>query len=177
MTELSMKRFINEMANRYTMQFDVYRDEKIGDIPVDFYARFLRRDEKYLITKTIKVWSVENQQFVFVKGVDGPVHVNEIRSFVNEIDRHIPLFIPSKQEHMSTFFLGVIVTNEAIDKHALKEIKRGRKIKFLKFGLHGWVDRYMAIVSLKDKKVYVHHKGKEFTTGFEEALIKGETLL
>lgn len=177
MTQMNMQKFINEMANQYTIQFNVYRDEKLGDIPLDFYAEFKRRDEKYLMTKTIKVWSVENQQYVFVKRHNGAVTKKDIRSFANELDLHIPSFVPKKQEHMSTYFLGVIVTDGPVEKSVQRDIKRARKIKFLKYGWHGWADRYMVIVSLKERCVYVHTKGREFVREFENALIKEEAKL
>ncbi|MFC0558205.1 hypothetical protein [Halalkalibacter alkalisediminis] len=173
MTETLSKKFVNEMANQYTLQFNVYRDEAIGSIPLDFYAEFQRRDEKYLMSKSIKVWGVEVQQYAFVTQLD-EVNKESIQHFASEIDRHIPSFVPKKQDHMATYFVGVIVTNESINHEIMKQIKRSRKIQFLKYGWHGWADRYIAVVSLKDNRVYVHKKGREFVTAFENALLKGD---
>ncbi|MCM3714855.1 hypothetical protein [Halalkalibacter oceani] len=174
MAQTGVDKYLNTMANQYTMQFNVYRDEKIGELPLAFYAEFKRRDEKYLMTKSIKVWSVENQQYVFVRKAEQALSVAEVRRFAAEIDKHIPSFVPKKQEHMSTYFLGVIVVDGPVDKKVQKEIQRARKIKFLKYGWHGWADRYMAVVSLQEKNVFVHKKGREFVKGFENALTKEE---
>ncbi|NEU30810.1 hypothetical protein GN156_08475 [bacterium LRH843] len=176
MEQLTMKKFMNEMQNLYTTRFNVYRDEKIGNIPLSFYAEFKRRDEKYLMTKTIKIWEVENQQYVFVKEQDGAVTIEDIQNFAQELDRNISSFVPDKQDHMSSYLVGVIVTNESVEKKVQKAVQRSRKIKFIKCGLHGWVDRYMAIVSLKDKCVYVQTKGREFVTGFEKVLAKEDSI-
>ncbi|WP_031311388.1 hypothetical protein [Alkalihalophilus marmarensis] len=169
-----MKEFINDMANQYTMQFNVYREERIGDTLLDFYAEFKRRDEKYLMSKSIKVWSVENQQYAFVKHQEQAITPSDIKKFAKDIDARIKEFVPSKREHMSTFFIGFIVTNQPIDKAVLKEVKKARKLQFLKFGLHGWADRYIAIVDLTERKVLVNNKGREFVKGFQDALLKGE---
>ncbi|MDT8859852.1 hypothetical protein N0O92_06370 [Alkalihalobacillus sp. MEB130] len=173
MTEAIVKKFINEMANLYTVQFNVYRDEVIGELPLDFYAEFQRRDEKYLMSKSVKVWSVETQQYAFVRHEEN-LSKEKLQKFANVLDKSIPSFVPGKQEHMSTYFLGIVITNESISHDLQKEIQRMRKIQFLKYGWHGWADRYMAVVSLKDKRVYINKKGKEFVTTFQDALVKGE---
>ncbi|GAE25436.1 hypothetical protein JCM9140_1431 [Halalkalibacter wakoensis JCM 9140] len=173
MTETHVETFINEMANQYTVQFNVYRDERIDDIPLDFYAEFQRRDEKYLMSKSVKVWSVETQQYAFIKRVDN-LTKETIQQFAQAIDRNIPNFVPGKQEHMSTYFIGVLVTTNSVNEELQNYVKKARKIQFLKYGWHGWADRYIAIVSLNDKKAYVNKKGKEFVTAFEDALKKGE---
>jgi hypothetical protein len=174
MKNIEMKEFINEMANQYTMQFNVYREEKLGKTELDFYAEFQRRDEKYLMTKTIKVWSVENQQYAFVKSQANGISTEDIKQFAKEIDTRIKEFVPAKRDHMSTYFVGFIVTNQPVDKKVMKEVRKARKLQFLKYGLHGWADRYIAIVDLTERKVYVNNKGREFVKGFEDALLKGE---
>ncbi|ARK29475.1 hypothetical protein [Halalkalibacter krulwichiae] len=172
MAETRIETFINHMANRYTTSFNVYRDESIGAIPLNFYAEFQRRDEKYLMTKAIKVWGVETQQYTFVTH-QTVVTKETLMHLAKEIDRHIPSFVPKKQEHMSTYFVGVIVTDQSIEKKVEKLVRGMRKIKFLKYGWHGWADRYIAVVSLKDREVYIHKKGEDFISTFKNALTEG----
>ena len=57
---------------------------------------------------------------------------------------------------MSTVVLGIVITDQDVDKKVIKEVKRYRKLKFIKFGLHGWVDMYSVLINLKDRKIYVH---------------------
>ena len=107
-----LKNFANELANKYTIYFDVYRDEKIGDLPLAFIALFKRRDERYMITKKIKVYGVENQQVVFASVCEGQIPENFVRLYKDTILQNMKSFIPEDSEHMSTIVIGFIITDE-----------------------------------------------------------------
>lgn len=52
-------RFANDLANKYTVFFDVYRDEKLDEFSLPFMAIYRRRDERYMLSKKIKVYGVD----------------------------------------------------------------------------------------------------------------------
>ncbi|MEB1806442.1 MAG: hypothetical protein LPK26_03900 [Bacillaceae bacterium] len=166
-----LKQYINDLANLYIGSFNVYRDEKLGEIPLAFYAEYLRRDEKYLMTKTIKVWSVENQQYVFISEQEKPISKRDIQQFGQSLLANVHQFVPSKQDHMSTTFLGAVVTNQPISKEVVSEVERFRKVKFIKFGWHGWAEFYIGVVNISEEKTYIHKKGKELLKPFELILL------
>ncbi|UTR12041.1 hypothetical protein MM300_07045 [Evansella sp. LMS18] len=166
----TMDTFVNHLANLYTSQFNVYRDKTIGSTTFAFTAEHYRKDEKYLMTKAIKVWGVENQQFVFLKKQEKAVTVQDLKHLKGEVDRQITSYTPDKKDHMSSVFLGVIVTDQPVDPAIRKEVKRGRKLLFLKYGWHGWAERYLVIVDLREKQVLVNKKGRVFVKGIEDTL-------
>lgn len=159
--------FANDLANKYTALFDVYRDEKLDQFSLAFFAIYHRRDERYMLSKKIKVYGVENQQIVFTLICDG-LTLNDIHEFQETIEKNITKYIPEKDEHMSTVVLGIVITDQNVDKKVIKEVKSYRKLKFIKFGLHGWVDMYSVLINLKDRTIYVHPKGKSFVESIEK---------
>ncbi len=98
-----------------------------------------------------------------------------LKDFYEKIETNLDNYTIKHEEHMSTIILGMIVTNHDIDQKVLKEAKRFRKIKFLKFGLHGWAEIYLAIVNPKKKNIIIHSKGKQFVSGVDNFL-KGENV-
>lgn len=165
-----MKTFLTELMNKYTIMYDVYRDEKLDDIEMPFIAIYKRRDERYMITKKIKVYGVENQQVVFGVVPEEPLTVNFLKRFQEIINRHAEKYIPAHQEHMSTILVGLIITDQKLDPTILKEVRRFRKIKFLKYGFHGWSETYIAIINPHEKSLQVHPKGKAFVSSIEKML-------
>ena len=161
--------FVNELANKYTALFDVYRDQKIENFSLPFIAIYRRRDERYMISKKFKVYGVENQQIVFTTLCE-----KLTTSFVEDgqatMERNISKYIPEVNEHMSTTMLGIIITNQDVDGKILKEVRRYRKVKFIKFGLHGWIELYTVVINLKDNSLNVHPKGKSFVESIEKML-------
>ncbi|AGT30747.1 hypothetical protein M493_02065 [Geobacillus genomosp. 3] len=162
-----LTRFAHELANKFTLYFDVYRDEQPGDFPLSFIAHYKRRDERYMVMKKIKVYGVENQQLVFAAVANEPVSLEFVRRFQDVIDQHKQRFIQEDAEHMSTIVLGLIVAEGALDKAVLKEVRKFRKVKFLKFGWHGWVETYVAILHPDQKTVHIHPKGRSFVKSIE----------
>lgn len=165
--------FVNELANKYTALFDVYRDEKLDEFSLPFMAIYKRRDERYMLSKKIKVYGVENQQLVFTSVCQEKITSNYIKEFQKAIEANMFEYIPEDDEHMSTIILGITVIDQEIDEKTVKEVKRFRKLKFLKFGFHGWLEMYAVLINLKDNSVYVHPKGKPFVKSIEK-MLKGE---
>ncbi|MDQ0340429.1 hypothetical protein J2S00_003244 [Caldalkalibacillus uzonensis] len=168
--EQTIRHYIQKIANRFVHFFDVYRDEDLGQIPLAFMALYKRRDERYLITKSIKVWGVENQQCVFVAASKAPLTSGFIQMFKEELIKNIKHYVPEHREHMSTIFLGVMVTDQPVTRDLVREVRRFRKLRFIKYGWYGWAEIYMAIVDLKAKEVHIHPKGESFVEPFKKQL-------
>lgn len=166
----TLKEYLHEMANRYVAYYDVYRNESIGNTPLAFKAVYKRRDERYLMTKTIKVWGVENQQVVFVAASDTPVSREFVYQFQQDMTERVNQFAGQHKEHMSTILLGVIVTDQPVSEEVKKEVKKYRKLKWIRYGLHGWAELYLAVVDLTTGSVFSHAKGQSFTEPFQKSL-------
>lgn len=166
----NIQTFVHDFANKYVPFFDVEKELLLGNIPLAFKAEYKRRDERYMISKKIKVWGVENQQVLFVTSLEEQVTGQHIEQFTKNIERHFKSYVPSDEDHMSTIFLGVIVTGQPVNKEVLKEVKKYRKVKFMKFGLHGWAEFYLALVHLQEGQVVIHPKGQQFVKPIETML-------
>ncbi|WP_209123270.1 hypothetical protein [Alkalihalobacillus sp. BA299] len=159
--------FVNQLVEKYSRHFNVYKKKKLGCIPLSFYAEYLRRDEKYFLTKSIPIWGVNNQQFVFVWTKETKVVEEDIQTFATELLKNSASYVPSHSEHMSSVLLGVILTNKPLENAVIKEVKKFRKVKFLKFGMNGWIEYYIGLVNVDEKKVYVNRKGREYMQHFK----------
>lgn len=168
----ALSKFVHELANKYVYDFDVYRNEQLGEIPLAFMAKHFRRDEKYMISKKVKIWGVENQQYVFVTTQREEVTNQFLNRFQKEIRDRIEEYVVQHQEHMSTIFLGIVVTTQPLAKDLAKGVMKYRKIKFIKYGLHGWAEVYVAVVDLHQERIYIHPKGKAFVEPLEKMFLK-----
>lgn len=154
--------FVYELMNKYVPYFNVDKNVLLGTMPLVFVATHKRRDEKYMITRKIKVWEVENQQVIFASWLEEEVTTNLVQQFLQTVEKHFKSYIPSYSEHMSTIFIAMILTNQPVHENVIKEVKKYRKIKFMKFGLHGWAEIYATIVDYDGNQVLIHPKGKQF---------------
>ncbi|HZG71857.1 MAG TPA: hypothetical protein VEY51_10025 [Chondromyces sp.] len=175
-TSETAQSFIHELSNLYVPYFDVTRDTQIGEFPLAFRAEYRRRDERYMFTKKVKVWRVENQQVIFAACPNEPIDQSYLEEFQQAIKNHMDDYLPLKTEHMSTIFVGVIITNQALDQKVINKTKKIRKVKFLKFGMYGWAEIYLAIIDLSSNQIFIHRKGKPFVEGIEK-MIKEEKAL
>ncbi|WP_338754317.1 hypothetical protein [Bacillus sp. FJAT-52991] len=153
---------VHELANIYVPFFDVERGGKIGSTNLAFSAVYNRRDERYMFTKKIKVWGVDNQQIVFVAAPELQVSEEYVDQLMTDMIHSIKEYVPQHGEHMSTVFTGIIITNRSVTSEVIRTIEKVRRLKFLKFGTQGWVEMYIAILDHSTKEIYMHKKGKIF---------------
>ncbi|MFV8829420.1 hypothetical protein [Alkalihalobacterium sp. APHAB7] len=160
------KSYLDQLIEKYSRHFNVYQNKKLGCIPLSFYAEYKRRDEKYFMSKSIPIWGVDNQQYVFVWEKETKVKKDDVQMFATELLTNSKSYVPSHSEHMSSILVGVIITNQPLEKEVMKEVKKQRKLKFLKLGMNGWIECYVGLVQVEQREVYVHRKGREYMQHF-----------
>lgn len=171
-THRNIQNFVNRLTNKYTHYFDVYREEKLDDIPLAFLAIHKRRDERYLLTRKFKIYGTENQEVVFTAIHEEKLTKNYIENFINRMETNFNQYLDEHDEHMSSILYGIIITNNDPDQTIVKKVSKYRRVKFLKFGLHGWVEFYLIIVNPTSKNVWVHPKGKPLVETIENLFNK-----
>ncbi len=154
--------FLTETANRLVASHDVHRDERLGGTRLAFLAEYRRRDEKYLLTRAARIWGVENRELLFVTAPQESVSLDFLGRFKEDMQQGAARLVEGGPEHMATVCLGTVVTDRPVVETVAREAVNYRKLKFLRFGLHGWVEMYLAVVDLGERRIDVHPKALPF---------------
>lgn len=164
-----MKQFIVKLKEIYSVLYDIETDKMLGTTPLTFQAQYRREDERYMVSRKAKVWRVENREIVFVHTPQSLLSEHTLQQFQQNMQNHFQKFIP-KTDHMSSIFIGMLLTNQPVSAHIQKAIKRFRKIKFIRFGMNGWAEFYVAVVHVANGQLLIHPKGRQFIEEIEKKL-------
>lgn len=161
--------FIRSFENKLKHQFNVYTKDDLGTMPLRFSAHYYRKDERYMMTKDITIWSVENNQHFFLYETTQATE-SEFEQFKQELDAYIFKHRATTPSHMSSIYIGLFFITQTPNPSLIKKAKRSRKVSFIKWGLHGWYERYIGILSLDSMDIHMNRKGKPFIQPFIEPL-------
>lgn len=155
--------YLDSLESKLRSSFDIYRDHAINELKFDLYGRFYMTTERYLLTKKAKIFGIENNEHILIKKVDF-LNRSLFDEFKKNILKAIDDIVDPHPEHMSSIVTGVIVVDNnmgSIDQGILDDVVNYKFHKGFSFGLRGWVDVRLLIVSLKDGIVISNKKGKE----------------
>lgn len=159
--EAMLQRFVHDLKEEYSIFYDVKTDMLLGETPLKFAAQYRRLDERYMVSRKAKIWKVENQEVVFVHTPEMPLSKYSLQQFHQDMQRRFSQYIP-QSDHMSSVFIGMIITDKLVSTDVIKEIKKYRKVKFIQFGMNGWAEFYIALIQMAKGKCWIHPKGKQF---------------
>lgn len=164
-----VKDYLNEVANRYVAYFDITRNIEVQQQPIYFHAHYVQRDERYLMSKAVKMWGVEHEQHIFVKEPTTMITKKEAEQFILSLKKEIEKNETKNEDHMSTIVIGLIpiVSNKEVDNDLKKFMQKFRKFRFVKYGLHGWFEYYIGLIDYHHQTIYIHKKAKPFLQGFD----------
>lgn len=160
---MELEAYIEELEKKLIRSFDIYRNYEIDDKKFDLYARYHLRSEKYFLTKSAKIYGMENNEYVLMKMMEN-LNNRDLEIFINSMIDSIGELVELHDEHMSSIITGVVLIDKSlneIDDDVLKKISRFKYHKGFSFGFKGWVDIRLLLVSLKDGSNIANKKGKE----------------
>lgn len=160
---MDIENYLENLENKLKSSFDLYRNSQVGDKFYDLYARYYIRTERYLLSKKAKIYGLESHEYILLKSVDS-LDEHVLETFTDNLIKAIGHVVEPHSEHMSSIVTGVIVVGDKLNHKNPDLVNKIHKFNYHRgflFGLRGWVDVRLLIVSLKDGIVISNKKGRE----------------
>lgn len=155
--------YLENLENKLRSSFDLFRDHTVGSNVFNLFARYYIKTERYILTKKTKIFGMENNEYLFLKHFES-IDISSVELFMDSLIASVDHVVVAHNEHMSSIITGIIATDmplDGINDQILDSIRRFKYHKGFSFGLKGWVDVRLLVVSLKDGIVISNKKGKE----------------
>lgn len=166
---LSRDSVLEAVLNSYRNYFDIEKVTNQGSLVAK--AQFHSRTEKFVLTKSVKMWGVETNDYVYVYStpflnIDEFVRCKEmsIESGLMQIHPH--------SEHMCSYITAIILT-DTLDQSIVSDIKSCKFSKNFLLTLHGWVILRLLVVDINTPAVISNKAGKELTDFIDSCLNEG----
>ena len=160
---MELDQYLDELEKKLIRSFDIFRNHEVNNEEYDLFARYHLRAEKYFLTKSAKIYAMENNEYILTKKFENLDNAGLDR-FTNSLVRSIDELVELHDEHMSSIITVVILVDkplEQIDADIRKSVEKFKYHKGFSFGFKGWVDIRVIVTSLNDGSNIANKKGRE----------------
>ena len=159
-------KFSEVLRDSFTAYYNVFPDNDVSELPLDFRADYFSRAEKYWLSKNIKIWGNETNEFAYIFSAASFDKESVDRCVEYALSEGLPRVRPHK-EHQYTN-IKVIFVADSFDKDTVKHIQKKSFSKNYKFSLHGFTELKTAAVDLAERKAYPNRAGHELAQYFSK---------
>ncbi|MBP5750141.1 MAG: hypothetical protein J6X24_05090 [Firmicutes bacterium] len=160
--------FVEILKDSYSAYYSIHKNlGDLGtDLPLAFRADYAARDERYWLTKSVKMWGNEKNEYCYVFEAD---------SFTPELAEAcmdwawkdgIPRVRPHS-EHQCTN-VKVVFIADSVDGETANTVRKKSQTKNYKFGLHGYSNLLTGITDLGTEKTVTNREGHELVPYFKK---------
>ncbi|NCB50459.1 MAG: hypothetical protein EOM54_01070 [Clostridia bacterium] len=165
--------FLDKLRDSYEYYYDVKTldPDENSDVPLVISAEFHARDEGYVLTKQVKIWAAESNEYVFIfsaPSFDGDTACHCIDyALADGMAR-----IKPHSEHRNSFIIAIFIA-DAFDFTVQKEICKRKFDKSYKMGFHGWSALKTAAVDIEKEMIATNRPGEDIGK-FLKKLLRSE---
>ncbi|OWZ84322.1 hypothetical protein [Natranaerobius trueperi] len=153
--------YLEVLKNRYYHFFDLYHNYYINNTKFQLLASYNIKAEKYMFSKDVKIYTVEQNEHALVKLFNHSINLNQVKEVIETVKNSINELVEPHPDHMKTVLTCVIVTEHSADKESKDFISRFRYQKPFLFYFKGWCELRMVLIDLNNKELIYHPKDKE----------------
>lgn len=150
---------LNEILEGYAPYFDIERDTVLNGLPVAAEAAFHSREEKYVLTKSAKIWSAEHNEYAFF--IEAQRLTEQLlQAYFDAVLKEGLSRVDPKEDHMCSLITLIILT-DAAEGAVPSIIKKMKYYKSFCFSLRGWVHFRVAALELSSGRQFSNRMGKD----------------
>ena len=154
---LSRDSVLEAVLNSYKNYFDI--ENITGQESLVAKAKFHSRTEKFVLTKSVKMWGVETNDYVYIFSTPFLNSDELVKCKEKSINDGL-LQIHPHNEHMCSYITAVILT-DAVDQAVVPDIKACKFSKNFLLTFHGWAILRLLVVDINTSAVISNRAGKE----------------
>lgn len=148
------------LRKQYENYYDIQEPPSFVPFPLDIYAHFYQRNQKYFASKKIQLWRMDHEEHCFVKryGTLTRADIDDMLAILKTAAERLPNPGP---DHFKTMITGVFICETPLAPDLLNFIRRYKFSKPFKFYLHGWSEIRLVVVDRSCRQVYCSPAGKD----------------
>lgn len=158
--------FLETLRDSYSAYYDIHENESFTELPLVFRADYSSRNEKYWLTKNIKVWGNETNEHVYMFAAESFDRELVDRCIDFALADGLPRVKPHK-EHQYTNIAAIFVA-DGFDPATAKHIAKRSFSKSYKFSLHGYTELLTAAVELGTESTRTNSAGRPLEAYFKK---------
>lgn len=152
---MNITEYIDKLKARYTRWYDVLEDEQdLEYYDVDLRANYFVTGTKHMLSKKIKLFTVEEAEYCFVKKFDRPIDAGDVSHFTFVLERAVEDLVHPDANHKRSVITGVMVTDSGIEPEALQFAKKYKKVTNYNMMVFGWSEIRLVLVDTAGEKIY-----------------------
>ncbi|MCD5415185.1 MAG: hypothetical protein LR001_09380 [Clostridiales bacterium] len=152
--------YVSHIRKKLARYFDIEENKEYEGMGYDLIAKSFIRSEKYLGSKKIIIYAMENTEHTFIKCYN-EINENTLTNYLDTLVKATSDLVKLNHDHMCTIITGVIVVDGQIDEEIKKKIHVYKYEKSFMFGLKGWSYIRLLVVQLKVGEVLANKRGLE----------------
>mgnify|MGYP006910644149 CR=1 FL=1 len=158
--QMEIGEYLDMITSKLSTNFDIVREHTVNGYTYDLFAEHHLKMEHYILSRKFVIESIQANELCFIEyGIT--LEEELIDRFSTLLIESIPTLINLDDGHMSTIITGVLVTENKPSERILQKIKTFTYHKGFRFGLKGWVDIRLLLVTLKENCIVANRKGTE----------------
>ena len=141
----------------YSGYYDLNREDPLE--PFDAEAVFRIHDEQYILIKKAKVSEADSNEFVYFAKAGELTEDQFLKYEDTAWDDGLSRATP-KENHRNSD-VTVVITAESVSPEAEQAIRKSKKYKSYKWGIHGWSAHRVVCYDLSRHKLLYNRRGEE----------------
>ena len=156
--------YLQLLEQRLKRYFD--RKPAPEELPFALAAELNAADEGYFIVPSIKTYSVQHNEYLYIQLFERPVNMAMVRPYLEYLRRKMQNLVTTT-EHMNSLFALVLVCEKGVEQTALDELIRFKYHKDYCFSLKGWSDLAVFIADLPRQQLACNKTGRKNASYFD----------
>ena len=155
-------KLLERRLERYFDKKALVQDELLFSLVAELNAS----DEGYFLVRSIKTYSVQHNEYLFVKHFPAEVTKDELQPYL-ELLRQRMQQLKTTTEHMSSLFALVLICEQGMGEVLKQELSKYKYHKDYCFSLKGWSDLAVYVVDIPKQEVTYNKAGRKTKQYFE----------
>jgi hypothetical protein len=157
----TLSEYLEGLANRYRLHYDVETNKTISGQHVDIYALSIIDHYRNVLTKEIKMDNYQEREIILVRGFEDLVEEREMNNFSQFLTKVTREMVIPSFDVMSHTINGIIVSAQGFSPETVIATQRFRYSKTFFLGIKGWCDVRLLLIDIKNSSVFCNAKGRE----------------
>lgn len=169
--------FLNLVLPSYAGTFDLFRPFSFHGTEYPAYGSFWSHNEKFLLTKEMKLWETDNREYIFfieAETLDETV-LAQTDSLLRE---HVePELVRGGQKvppanHMYSYMTVIFMTENPISEAVQEKIRRYSFARTYRFSIRGYSETRLLAVNLSDGQMVFNKESKALLPLYQKVMDK-----